>query len=279
MRLGIFAKTFVPAPLPESLEAIAGSGLRAVHFNMACVGLPPMPDEIGPALAEHINAELTSKHLAMVGVSGTYNMIHPDPAQRAQGLRRLAVLAAACRPMGTDLITLCTGTRDSDDQWRSHPDNDTPAAWRDLTTELTEALEIAETYDLTLGIEPELANVVNSAAKAQRLLADMQSDRLKIVIDPANLLPTGTLSRQRYILDDALDRLGAHIVMAHAKDIARDGQAGELAAGSGQLDFAHYLIKLRDIGFTGPLVMHGLSAHQVPQSVQFLQNLLDEVSR
>lgn len=275
MQLGIFAKTFSPAPLPDILDAVAASGLRAVHFNMACAGLPSLPGDISPALTAQIRAEMAARQLAMVGVSGTYNMIHPDPAQRAEGLRRLAVLAAACRPMGANLITLCTGTRNPNNQWRYHPDNATPAAWRDLTTELAKALALAQRYDLTLGIEPELSNVVDSAAKAQTLLAEMQSDRLKIIIDPANLFPAGTLSRQHQILDDAFDRLGTDIVVAHAKDIARDGQAGDLAAGTGQLDFAYYLAKLRDIGFGGPVVMHGLTANQVPQTVQFLQNLLD----
>jgi sugar phosphate isomerase/epimerase len=251
---------------------VAANGLRAVHFNMACVGLPSMPEAIPPALAEQIRAEVSARQLALVGLSGTYNMIHPDPTQRAEGLRRLAVLAAACRPLGTDLITLCTGTRDPHNQWRHHPDNATPAAWRDLTTELAKALDLAETYDLTLGIEPELSNVVSSAAKAQTLLAEMQSDRLKIIIDPANLFPAGTLPRQHQIIADAFDRLGSDIVVAHAKDIARDGQAGDMAAGTGQLDFGYYLATLRDIGFAGPVVMHGLAAGQAPQTVQFLRD-------
>jgi sugar phosphate isomerase/epimerase len=278
MQLGLFAKTFAPASLSDILDAEAANGLKAVHYNMACVGRPSMPDEISAALTEQIRRELVARQMTMVGISGTYNMIHPDPVQRAAGLRRLAILAAACRPMGTSLITLCTGTRDPYDQWRFHPDNDSPAAWRELTAELANALEIADTYDLTLGVEPEIANVVNSAAKAQKLLAEMQSERLKIVIDPANILPFGTLPRQRQIMDDAFDRLGADIVMAHAKDTGQDGQAGDLAAGTGLLDFTYYLAKLRDIGFGGPLVMHGLSAEEVPTAVQYLQKLLDGAS-
>jgi sugar phosphate isomerase/epimerase len=211
----------------------------------------------------------------MVGVSGTYNMIHPDPAQRAEGLRRFEVLAAACHSLGTSLITLCTGSRDPDNQWRFHPDNASPAAWRDLTIELAQALRLAERYDITLAVEPELANVIDSAAKAQTLLAEMQSERLKIVIDAANLFPTGTLQHQQRILDDAFERLGSHIIMAHAKDLAEDGRAGDVAAGTGQLDYPYYLAKLRQIGFTGPLVMHGLSAGQVSQTVKFLRNLME----
>ena len=71
--------------------------------------------------------------------------------------------------METGLLTLCTGTRDPDDQWRRHPGNDTPEAWRDLLASMDVALAVAEDYDLHLGIEPELANVVDSASRARRM--------------------------------------------------------------------------------------------------------------
>ena len=129
----------------------------------------------------------------MAAVSGTFNMIHPDPAQRADGLRRLAVLAAACGALGTRLITLCTGTRDPEDMWRRHPANDTPDAWRDLLASLEVALAAAERHDVFLGVEPEVANVIDSAAKARRLLDELRSPRLKIVMDPANLFHAGEL--------------------------------------------------------------------------------------
>ena len=51
MRLGIFAKTFARPTLEETLDAVAGHGLACVQFNMACAGLPTLPEEIEPELA------------------------------------------------------------------------------------------------------------------------------------------------------------------------------------------------------------------------------------
>jgi sugar phosphate isomerase/epimerase len=72
---------------------------------------------------------LNERNLTMAAVSGTFNMIHPNPRKRRDGLRRLGVLAGACGQLGTSVITLCTGTRDPEDMWRSHPENDVPEAW------------------------------------------------------------------------------------------------------------------------------------------------------
>ena len=91
-----------------------------------------MPEEIPTSLDERIRVELGERNLTMAAVSGTFNMIHPNPRKRRDGLRRLGVLAGVCGQLGTSVITLCTGTRDPEYMWRSHPDNDVPAAWQDL---------------------------------------------------------------------------------------------------------------------------------------------------
>ena len=109
MRIGIFAKTFVRPTLEETLDAVKASSVDCVQFNMACAGLSSMPDEITPECAAEIKHAHESRGLVMAAVSGTFNMIHPDPIKLAEGMRRLAVLAAACRQLGTQVITLCTG--------------------------------------------------------------------------------------------------------------------------------------------------------------------------
>lgn len=274
MEIGIFAKTFVRPTLAATLEAVAGHGIGAVQFNMTCAGLPSMPDQIDPALAAAIRHEMESRSITMAAVSGTFNMIHPDPEQRRAGLRRLRELAAACVGLGTNLITLSTGTRDPDNMWRRHPDNDTPAAWADLVAAMGEAVSTAGEYGVTLAFEPEVSNVIDSARKGRRLLDELASPHLKVVIDGANLFHAGELPRMHAILDEAFDLLGRDIVLAHAKDLSRDGEAGQEAAGQGVLDYDHYLSLLRGIGYNGPLILHGLAESQVAGAVAFLQGKL-----
>src|SRR5262249_1238601 len=249
MEIGIFAKTFPRKTLDATLDAVRAHGLKYVQFNMACVGLPSMPEEIHAGLRERIRRAFAVRGLRMAAVSGTFNMIHPDAAKRADGLRRLAVLASACRDMGTSIITLCTGTRDPDDMWRRHPDNDTPEAWQEMLASMREAVRIAEEANVTLAFEPEVSNVVDSASKGRRLLDEIGSARLKVVMDGANLFHAGELPRMREVLDDAFALLGKDIVLAHAKDLSHDGEAGHEAAGTGLLDYDHYLALLKRAGY------------------------------
>ena len=160
MKIGIFAKTFVRSSLEATLDAVRAHDLDCVQFNLACAGLPTLPDVLEPATVEHIRAALAARGLQMAAISGTFNMAHTDPAERAKNLARLRVLAGACAGLDTQVITLCTGSRDPKDMWRRHPDNDTPAAWRDMTDCLAQALQIAEDCGVTLAFEPEVANVI-----------------------------------------------------------------------------------------------------------------------
>lgn len=274
MELGIHIGAFPRPTLAAALDAVQAHGLTLVHFNFKSAALPSMPPRIGEGLCREIVAALRARHLRIATLSGTFNMIHPDRAVRRRGLERLEVLAAAAARLETSVITLCTGTRDPLDMWRGHPDNNTSPAWRDLTESMTQALRIADAHDVTLAVEPEVSNVVDSALKARRLLDELGSPRLKIVIDAANLFHAGELARMGQVLEQAFHLLGAELVAAHAKDLDRDGQAGQLAAGKGLLDYDHYLALLREVGFTGPLILHGLAEADVAASLAMLRGKL-----
>jgi sugar phosphate isomerase/epimerase len=274
MRLGIFAKTFEGDAPATVLTSVKAAGFNCAHYNMACSGLAAMPDAISESSANRVRDASRQTGVSIIAVSGTYNMIHPDPSVRNLGLARLATLAAHCAAMGTNLITLCTGTRDAEDQWRHHPENNSKEAWRDLQNAMADALYIADKYNITLGIEPELANVVNSANKAKQLIEEMKSDRLKVIFDAANLIEQESPDEQRLIISSGLELLADHIIMAHAKDKLATGAFA--TAGKGFLDFAHYFACLKAIGFDGPLITHGLKPEEAADVALHLREVADQ---
>ncbi|MEK8129053.1 sugar phosphate isomerase/epimerase [Paenibacillus filicis] len=274
MELGIFAKTFARRSVEQVFEAVHNHGLSCAQFNLSCAGLPSMPDRIDENTARMIGREARARGIRLSAVSGTFNMAHPDEAHRCRGLRRLAVLAAICGEMGTSVITLCTGTRDPEHMWRRHADNCSAAAWMAMADTVGQALQIAEAHKVTLAIEPEGANIISTAAKARKLLLEMGSPYLKIVMDAANLYDPRQTKPMNDVLSEAFHLLGEHIVIAHAKDVSLAGDSPFVAAGQGLIDYAHYVQLLRAHGFDGALILHGLSEEQVGDSVQFLRSQL-----
>ena len=260
MHVGLMEGTIRRETLNETLDAIVAHDVHHLQYYV--------PTE--PSIAE-VRAALDARQMTIASLSATYNMIDPDVAKRHVGLQRLREIAAQCATMQTSVITICTGTRDPESMWRAHPDNNTPEAWDDLIESMGQALEVAANYEVTLAFEPEVANVVDSAQKARRLLDAMQSPYLKVCMDGANIFHKGELPKMREILDEAFALLGDDIALAHAKDLDRDGEAGHLAAGTGLLDYDQYLRLLKESGYEGAVVLHGLSEAQVPYCTQFLR--------
>ncbi len=265
MHVGLMEGTIRRKTLGQTLDAVAAHGIDYLQYHLS---------ENAPSLSE-IRKELDARQITISALSGTYNMIDPDIEKRHAGLHKLRFVAEQCAALGTSVITLCTGSRDPQSMWRAHPDNNSASAWKDLVESMKKALVVAEEYKVTLAFEPEVSNVIDSAQKAWRLLDEMQSPYLKVCMDGANIFHKGELPKMREILDEAFALLGDDIALAHAKDLDRDGHAGHLAAGTGLLDYDQYLGLLKECGYDGAVVLHGLSEEQVPFCVNFLQKKID----
>ncbi|OJF89787.1 sugar phosphate isomerase/epimerase family protein [Pararhizobium antarcticum] len=272
MQLGIFAKTFPGTDPLTALSAVRDSGYAVTQFNLACCGLPSMPDAVPADVIAAIRAAAATTGVSLAALSGTYNMAHPDKAVRTTGLAQLAVVIETAAALSIPLVTLCTGTREAQDQWAHHPGNTDPQAWADMAAEMENALALAEKHGVDLGIEPEQANIVTSVADARRLISEMGSRRLRIVLDPANLFERGTPAEVRQIVSHAVETSAGHLAMAHAKDRYADGRFA--TAGKGIVDFPDFIARLKSVGFAGPLVTHGLSASEASGVALFLKGLI-----
>jgi sugar phosphate isomerase/epimerase len=274
MQIGVFSKTFVRDTLEANIDAVKSKGFECVQYNMECAGLTSMPNAIDQAHCDRIRLAMAQRQIDMAAISGTFNIIDPNLEERANGFRQLRVIAESCERLGTKVITLCTGSRDPTSMWKRHPDNDSPQAWSDMVGAMRLAVQIAEECDVTMGFETEVNNVVDSAIKGRRLLDEIGSSHLKVVMDGANLFHAGQLPRMREVLDEAMALLGQDIVIAHAKDLNHDGDAGHEAAGTGRLDYDYYLARLRDCGFDGALIAHGQDESQSDDVFAFLRDKL-----
>ena len=54
MKIGIFAKTFSRPTIEELFQAIAGYGINSVQFNLSCVGLETLPENVSSELVQRI---------------------------------------------------------------------------------------------------------------------------------------------------------------------------------------------------------------------------------
>lgn len=265
MRLGVFESVFARATLAETFEAVSRAGFDCVQFDFHSAEIDPWADSIGKALVNEVRRSADAASVRIPAVSGTFNMAHPDAGARVHGLRGFEQVVRNAGRLGAAAVTLCTGTRSTSSMWEFHPDNATSSAWTDMLELVSSALVIAERFDVRLVVEPEPANIVSTALKARRLLDELTHDRLKIVLDPANIVQSDRTRAPEAVLSESFHLLGPDIVFAHAKDVDENGEFR--AAGSGMVPWALYRRLLEGIGYDGDLIFHTLTEADVPRAI------------
>lgn len=268
---GIFSEAFLRPEPAAAAQALAAAGFGVTQYNWPSANLPDLPDPQIPPDYEAIRAAYDAAGVRICAISGTYNMIHPDPAVREAGTQRCLGVIAAAPLLGAPVVTLCTGTRTVESMWRAHPDNATPAAWHDLRETLDVLLPAAAEAGVQLGVEPEPSNVIRDAPRAADLLGELGADarHITIVLDAANLLDADALDQQEAALRWAFGELGGQACALHAKDISADGRFG--APGTGVLDYDLVFALYEQLPVPVPVIIQDTEEPDVPRVRDFLQ--------
>ena len=269
MQAAIFSRTYA-AKGEAVFAAIKADGFSATQLNLLSLGLESLPAALLEDVVLNAKAAALRHGVALVALSGTYNMAHPDLEYRKAQRAKFANVMKAATLMDISVVTLCTGSRDANNMWAYHAENSSPKAWRDFRVELDAVLAIAG--ELTLAIEPEPGNVICDAKAARALLDDVGSPHLKIILDAANLLTSETLQFQHQIMADAFNLLGGDLVLAHAKDI--DASCKVVAPGRGAVDLVAFMNGLKKVGFKGAVVAHGFAENDAASAEKYLTQVL-----
>ena len=274
MEIGIFAKTWTRyKQMEEIFKEAQNQGIKSFQFNMCVAGQQTLPDIYDPHLIDKIFCLSKKYNIKLAAMSGTFNLL--DDERFEENLKKAEYLMQACEALRIPVLTLCTGTKSKESMWTWHPENGTEEVWNIMKEKLDKLISAAEKYKIILGIEPEISNVISTPQKARKLLEEMKTPVLKIIMDAANLfLPGEKVSNEK--IKEAVDLLKEDIVLVHAKDcIMSDGKIFYRAAGKGQIDFEYYIKCLKKIGYGGSVILHGLPEDEISYSVNFLRKWIE----
>lgn len=275
MRTGICTTDFEEKNAPrltadELFALIRQYGYTCTQFAFSSVaesgytpdGCIEIPGTI-EASAIHAIEKAAQKHdLPLCVINGTFNMAHPDNEVRETGLARMEILAQAAQALGVKYISLCSGTFNREHLWSYSPENDTDDAWNAMYGTMERAVETAERYGITLAIESEASNVISTPERARKLMDGIGSDKLKMILDCANLFHRGEAHPEnvKAVITHAFEVYGHDIVIAHGKDIREGDGIDFCGTGDGIVDFKLTADLLKKYGYAGDMFLHGFYA-------------------
>ena len=277
MDLGIFSPEICAKNIPELFEKAKNYGLTQMQFDFLSICDEEMPAVITEDQLNEISNCAKETGIKIVAINGTFNMAHPDREVRLLGVERFELITKASKKLSCGLVTICTGSRNTESMWTPHPQNDSKEAWDDMAETMRALLSIAERYDLLLGMETEASNIIDTPQKAVKIIQEMESKRLRIIMDCANLFRAGMAKKENVkpVISEAFELMGEYVTLAHAKDIM-EGEGFEFyGAGKGIVDFAFFYCELKKVGYKGGMILHGTREEsQIPESVSFLKSVL-----
>lgn len=181
-----------------------------------------------------------------VAVLGCYlNLAHPDPAKLREIQSRYYGHIRVASIMGAGVVGTETGAPNA--EYKLDANTHTDEALETFIRGLAPVVECAESYGVTVAIEPVWNHIVYNADRALKVLKSIGSHDLRIILDPVNLLYTGNADERDRVFADAIDKLGEYVAVVHLKDFVREGdKLRSVAAGTGEMDYSRILRFVRE---------------------------------
>jgi sugar phosphate isomerase/epimerase len=279
IKIGMRAHDFGKLPLVELAGKVGAAGFSSIQLAMAkaLADIDSSNGKLSPGLANHI-AETFDRNGVRIAVLGCYiNPVHPDPAQRRREIDRFKEHLRYARDFGTGLVATETG-RISTYQ-SQYPDSYKEKAWSILRETVEELAETAEKYGVFATIEPAATLTIGSVEDMVRLLDEVPSENIGVLIDACNLMTAENIGRQDEVMKQAFEQLAHRTVLFHAKDITMDEQGNKeyTGIGEGLLNYPTYLQLIKQYKPHIDISFEGITEDKMKSSLDYFHKVWNSI--
>lgn len=256
--VGVCTWTFGPLPLEQIARGSRIWGLTGWKL------LGELPLE-----ASKVRAVLESHGLRLFSLTpANVDLAHPDPARRLEALDYYHRLLEFAAEAGCPLVS-CHGA-----VGRFAPLATQAQEWAWLVEGVGQICSQARALGLTVVFEVlnrYETHLVNTTQEALALLSQVGQPNLKVLLD------TYHMNIEEASLPTAIRQAGPHLGLFHLADSNRRG------IGDGHTDFEGIWAALREVGYTGPLILEATAPGPHPftpvKGAGYLQTLEADLSK
>lgn len=209
------------------------------------------------------------------------NNIHPDLGTRRDNIRRVTEMVETASRLGLAFVVSHTGSCAADRPTHPHRDNWTGETWKTSVNSLRQILKDTSGSGVDLAIEALNPCNINNPYAHVRLREDVGDSRIKVTLDPQNMINPATYYRTTELVNLCFDLLGEDICYAHAKDVAWDPEMlpsfSWVVAGTGTMDFETYLVRLSRLKHPRPLLLEFLPQEKYPEAKRHIVSTARQV--
>jgi sugar phosphate isomerase/epimerase len=200
------------------------------------------------ARCREIAAAYRDAGLAIHSIGVYTNLIHPDDAEIAANLAYFEAMMEIGGHMGVrTFINEAGHYRDPKAQALSVPLEFMDSVWPRMVATGKKLGEMAAKHDAKVLLEPYFQGFLASAKRLRLFVEEVDSPRVRVLLDPANLIELNDL-------DEMFQQLAPLIDCLHAKDRKLHTERG-VAAGKGDVDYKRFVTLAAKHTPAAPLIL------------------------
>ena len=245
MNIGIRLHDTKPGTLKERLAFAKAQGFSCAHVALSKVlddfSMEEAPVKLTEAYARSVRKDFDESGLECAVLGCYLNIADPDPERRARTQEiykahlRFAPMIGA-RVVGTE-------TYANPESVFADPATRSEEAFKLFMESLEPLVRCAEECGAVLAIEPVWGHIISTPERAARMLEEMPSGHLQIILDAVNLISPDNAGKADDIIRNAVSLLGDRVRILHMKDfvLTPDGKMDACACGTGTMRYEQLL--------------------------------------
>jgi sugar phosphate isomerase/epimerase len=200
------------------------------------------------ARCREIAATYRDAGIAIHSIGVYTNLIHPDDAELAANLAYFEAMMEIGGHMGVrTFINEAGHYRDPKAPASSVPLEFLDSVWPRMVATGKKLAEMAAKHDAKVLLEPYFQGFLASAKRLRLFVEEVDSPRVRVLLDPANLIELNDL-------DEMFQQLAPLIDCLHAKDRKLHTERG-VAAGKGDVDYKRFVTLAAKHTPAAPLIL------------------------
>ena len=259
---------------PEGLsEALDNSKIKYIQLVIQKAFENISDTNLSKDRVESILKPLSDKSINIALIGAYFNPVHSNTEKVKANISRFKDHLKHASYFKTQYVGTETGSF-NDDKWTYNPKNHTEEAYLQVKSVIQDLVSYAETVNATVLIEGAYNHVIYKPELLKRLVSEINSKHLKVIIDLYNYLNIDNYHQYQTIFESCLKLLKEDIVVFHMKDfLVQEGKLIQTGLGQGLIDFDFIIKKIKDTVPNAYLILEGITGEDITSSIKLINEL------
>ena len=255
MNIGIRLHDTLPGSLAERLAFAKAQGFSCAHVALSKVlddfAMNEAPEKLTEEYAVRVREDFDASGLECAVLGCYLNLADPDTERRTRTQEIYKAHLRFAPKIGARVV----GTETFANPASGFADPaSSEEAFQLFMDSLRPVVRCAEEVSALLAVEPVYYHIISTPERAARMLEELPSDSLRIILDAVNLIAPENAEKTESVIQRAISLLGDRVEILHMKDfvLTPEGKMDACACGLGSMKYETLLsfAKAKDLPMT-----------------------------